>query len=149
MLTRSNAVQDNPPSHLPPIAPVKNCTASITVRTATTPTRAVSLAPRFYCRPMHQESTQTEKPYGTPLKKWRKERKRSLPTASIFHSRMNLLRKKTSPLQDNSLPSILSAVAWWWTWQFMSQIVRKVASQIRIFISCVPSVPSSKTANGD
>ena len=27
--------------HLPPIAPVKNCTASITVRTATIPTRAV------------------------------------------------------------------------------------------------------------
>ena len=149
MLTRSNAAQDNLPSHLPPIVPARSCTASITVRTATTPTRAVSSALKSCCRPTFQESMQTEKHYGTPLKKLRKERKHSLLTASIFLSRMNLPRKKTSPLQDNSLPSILSAVAWWWTWQFMSQIVRKAASQIRIFISCVPSVPSSKTANGD
>ena len=149
MLTRSNAAQDNPPSHLPPTEQAKNCTASITVRTVTTPTRAVSSAPKSCCRPTFQESMQTEKHYGTPLKKWRKERKRSLPTASIFHSRMNLPRKKTSPLQDKSLPSILSVVAWWWTSLFTSQIVRKVASQIRIFISCVQSVPSSKTANGD
>ena len=132
MLTRSNVAQDNLLSLLLPIAPAKNCIASITARTATTPTRAVSSAQKSCCQLMFQKSMQTEKHYGTPLRKWRKERKHSLPTASIFHSRMNLLRKKTSPLQDNSLPSILSAVAWWWTWQFMSQIVRKVASQIHI-----------------
>ena len=149
MLTKSNAAQDNPPSHLPPIVLAKNFIASITARTATTPTRAVSFAPKSCCRPTFQESIQTEKHYGTPLKKWRKERKRSLPTASIFHSRMNLPRKKTSPLQDNSLPSILSVVAWWWTSLFTNQRKKKTASIIPTFTSCVPSVPSSKTANGD
>ena len=111
MLTRSNVAQDNPPSHLRPIAPVKNCTAIITVRTATTPTRAVSSAQKSCYQIMFQKSMQTERPYGTPLKKWRKERKRSLLTVLILPSRMNSLRKKTLPLPDNSSPSILSAVA--------------------------------------
>ena len=149
MLTRSNAAQDNLPSLLLPIAPVKNCTASITARTATTPTRAVSSAQKSCCQLMFQKSMQTEKHYGTPLRKQRKERKRSLPTASTFPSRMNLARKKILPSQDNSSPSILSAVAWWWTSPFTNRSEKKVVSTIRTSTSCVPSVPSSKTANGD
>ena len=149
MLTRSNAVQDNPPSHLPPIVLAKNFIASITARTATTPTRVVSSAQKSCCRPTFQESMQTEKHYGTPLRKWRKERKHSLPTASTFPSRMNLARKKILPLQDNSSPSILSAVAWWWTSPFTNLNEKTAASTILTFTSSVQSVPSSKTANGD
>ena len=149
MLTRSNATQVNPPSHLPPIVPARSCIASITARTATTPTRAVSSAQKSCCRPTFQESMQTEKHYGTPLRKWRKERKHSLPTASTFPFKTNLPRKKTSPLPDNFSPSILSAVAWWWTSPFMNRRKKKAASIIPTSTLCVPSVLSNKTANGD
>ena len=40
MLPRSSAVPGSLPWLLPPIAPAKSCTASITARTATTPARA-------------------------------------------------------------------------------------------------------------
>ena len=149
MLTRSNVAQDNLLSLLLPIAPAKNCIASITARTATTPTRAVSSAQKFCCQLMFQKSMPTEKLYGTPLRKQRKERKRSLPTASTFPFRMNLARKKILPLPDNFSPSILSAVAWWWTLPFTNRRKKKAASTIPTSTFSVLSALSSKTVNGD
>ena len=144
MLTRSNAAQVNPPSHLPPIVLARSYTVNITARTATTPTRAVSSVQKSCYQLMFQKSMQTEKHYGTPLKKWRKERKRNLPTALIFPFKMNLPRKKTLPLQGNSLPSILSAVVWWWTSPFTNRRKKKAASIIPTSTFSVPSVLSSK-----
>ena len=88
------------------------------------------------------------KPYGTRWRKWNGERKRSLHTALTLLCRTSFPCRRTSNLQGNFCWSSLWAGAWWWTSPFILPTKRMAAFPIRIFMSCVPSVPLSRTVGG-